>query len=37
MKDLAETVQSDERQDNRGKTILVDLGVMNKPIKDQDK
>lgn len=34
MKDLAETIQSDEKQDNREKTILVDLGVINKPIQD---
>lgn len=35
-KDLVETVQSEEKED-RQNTIVVDLGVINKSIKDMDK
>ena len=36
MKDLVETVQSVDKED-RQNTIVVDLGVINKSIKDMDK
>jgi hypothetical protein len=36
VKDLVETVQSEDKED-RQNTIVVDLGVINKSIKDMDK